>query len=216
MTGAAGKAALDVAYALSDYVTASVGGYYIPRRFGFESQGYRGQLKTFLCYHCGWLKNPYVQIGAEQRFYDITAYADGRSYGGHFHTQAPVVTAEVGSELGKFFIQARYDKVIKYSHRPPAGIASSWTEIPFMTAIVQGFVRDVAAARVEYRTHWITPYAVYARYKYMEYSDYTVSVAGGLSLHWGRSTFSGGVEIFEQNRERNRKTYFSMSASTTF
>lgn len=216
VTGAAGKVALDVEYALSDYMIASLGGYYIPRRMGFEGQGYHGHLKTFLCYHCGWLKNPYLQAGFEERLYDITAYADGRSYPGHFRTQAPVVMAEIGSELGKFFVQARYDKVIKYNHRPPTGIASNWTEIPFMTAIVQGFVRDIASARITYRASWITPYVVYARYKYMEHSDYTVSVAGGLALHWGQSIFSGGVEVFEQNREQNRRTYFSMSASTTF
>ena len=106
--------------------------------------------------------------------------------------------------------------MIKYNHKPANELVSNWTEIPFMTAIVQGYVRDVAAARISYRTRWITPYAVYARYKYLAYSDYTVSVAGGLALHIGKSTFSGGVEIFEQNREENRKTYFSLSASTEF
>lgn len=215
-TGASGKAALDVLYPLNDEVTVFAGISYIPRRMGFENKGYRAGGQYNLCYHCGPFKNPYLRAFFGQTFYDLTAYSDGTSYPGHFRTVANEAAAELGSELGKFFIQAQYHKVIKYNHRPPNNIVSNWTEIPFMTAIVQGFVRDIAAARITYRTRWITPYAVYARYKYLSYSEDTVSIAGGLTLHLGKSTFSGGVEIFEQNREENRKTYFSLSASTEF
>ncbi len=215
-TGATGKGALSVQYDLNDALAISMTAHYIPRRMGFENMGYLAGAQYALCYLCGPFKNPYVRVQGGQSFYDITAYADGRGYPGHFHTTATLAIAELGSELGKFFLQARYDKVIEYSHRPAADLAANWTEIPFMTAIVQGFVSDIASARVAYRTSWITPYAVYARYKYLAYSDYTVSVAGGLAIHWGKSTFSGGVEVFEQNREENRKTYFSLSASTEF
>ena len=86
---------------------------------------------------------------------------------------------------------------------------SNWTEIPFMTAVLQGFIRDVAAARLAYRTRWITPYAVYARYRYQVGGGPATAVAGGLALHVGLTTLTGGVEIFEPNREANRKTYFS-------
>lgn len=215
-TGATGKAALDVLYELNDHVITFVGGHFIPRRLGFENTGYHAGAQYNLCYHCGPFKNPYVRAAAEQSMYDLTAYADGHSYDGNFKSTATLAWAEVGSEVGRFFFQARYKKVIKYSHRPPDGIVSNWTEIPFMTAVMQGFISDVAAARATYRTSWITPYVVYARYKYLAYSDYTVSVAGGLSLQWGKTTLSGGVEVFEQNREENRKTYFSLSASTEF
>lgn len=215
-TGALGKAALDVFYSLNDNWTVFIGGHYIPRRLGFENSGYQVGSRYTLCYRCGPFKNPYIQGQAGQSFYDITAYANGDSYDGHFNSTANTAAAELGSEVGRFFIQARYDKVIKYKHRPAADLAAHWTEIPFMTAIVQGFVSDIASAQVAYRTRWITPYAVYARYKYLTHSDYTVSVAGGLALHVGKSTFSGGVEIFEQNHEENKKTYFSLSASTEF
>ena len=215
-TGALGKAALDVGYELNDNWLVFIGGHYIPRRLGFANYGYRVGSRYNLFYRWGAFKNAYVQGSAGQSFYDITAYASGETYPGHFHATANAATAEIGSEVGKFFVQVRYDKVIKYKHRPPTDLAAYWTEIPFMTAIVQGFTSDIASARVAYRTRWITPYAVYARYKYLAHSDYTVSVAGGLALHIGKSTFSGGVEIFEQNREENRKTYFSLSASTEF
>lgn len=215
-TGASGKAALDIEYALNDTVSVFIGGSYIPRRMGFENAGYRVGGQYNLCYHCGPFKNPYVKAYFGQTFYDLTAYANGTDYPGRFKMAAPQAAAEIGSQWGKFFIQAQYHKVIKYNHRPPDNIVSNWTEIPFMTAIVQGYVRDIAAARISYQTRWITPYAVYARYKYLSYSDYTVSVAGGLAIKIGKSTFSGGVEIFEQNRDENRKTYFSLSIGTEF
>ena len=215
-TGATGKIALDVLYEVDDQTTVFAGGSYIPRRMGFQNAGYHMGTKYNLCYHCGPFKNVYSQALFGQTFYDLTAYANGMAYPGHFKSTATLASAEVGSEVGKFFIQAIYHKVIKYNHRPPNELVSNWTEIPFMTAIVQGYVRDIAAAKLSYRTWWITPYAVYSRYQYLAYSNYTVSIAGGISLHWGKSTFSGGVEIFEQNQQENRKTYFSLSASTEF
>ena len=214
--GAAGKVALETQYAVNDDLTWQLGGFYIPRRLGYEASGYYGGATYNLCYRCGIFKEPFVRVLAGQTFYDLTAYADGRDYGGHFHSFATQAGAELGSEIGKFFLQAHYDKVIKYNHTPPDNIVSNWTEIPFMTAVVQGFVRDVIAAKLSYRTRWITPYGVYARYKYMTRSHDTISVAGGVAVHWGQTTLSGGVEVFEQNQEQNRKTYFSMSVSTEF
>ncbi|MBO7238395.1 MAG: hypothetical protein J6U96_03810 [Elusimicrobiaceae bacterium] len=215
-TGATGKAALEIQYELNDDLKLIAGGFYIPRRMGFEAMGYYAGAKYNLCYRCGIFKDAYLRLQAGQNFYDLTAYADGTPYPGHFRTPATQAGAEVGSEVGKFFFQAHYNKVIKYNHKPPENIVSNWTEIPFMTAIVQGFVSDVSAVRLSYRTQWITPYAVYARYKYLARNHDTISVAGGLALHWGKSTISGGVEVFEQNQQENRKTYFSMAASTTF
>ena len=215
-TGATGKIALDGKYDITDDMAILVGGYYIPRRLGFELIGYDIGVQYNLAYYWNGFKNPYIKAIAGQGFYNLTAYNDGTVYPGHFYTTATQIQAELGSELGKFFLQASYNKVIEYNHTPPGNIVSNWTEIPFMTAIVQGFVRDVAAARLAYRTRRITPYIVYARYKYMTRSEDTVSIAGGLSVHWGKTIVSGGVEVFEQNQEQNRKTYFSMSASTTF
>jgi len=215
-TGATGKIALEAQNDINDDWKWIAGGFYIPRRMGFENMGYYAGVQYNLCYYCGTFKNPYVRMFAGQSFYDLTAYSDGTAYPGHFHSTATQAIAEVGSEWGKFFLQGLYDKVIKYNHKPPYNIVSNWTEIPFMTAIVQGYIEDIAAARISYRTRWITPYAVYARYKYITRSRDTLSVAGGVTVHWGKSTLSGGVEIFEQNQQENRKTYFSVAASTEF
>ena len=215
-SGATTKFALNLQYDLTDRLTLSAGGTYIPQRLGFENYAYGAAAKYTLCYYCGPFKNPYIKVNVGQSRYRIDAYDDGRPLEDVFKTAATAAVAEVGAEMGRFFMQVRYDKVIKYSSKPGAHLASNWTEIPFMTAVVQGFVRDIAAARVAYRTQWITPYAVYSRYKYLLGSDYTISVAAGLALKIGATTLSGGVEIFEQNHKENRKTYFSLSVSTEF
>lgn len=215
-SGATTKFALSAEYALNDNLSVSLGASYIPLRLGFQNIAYGAGAKYTLCYRCGVFKYPYLSARFGQVRYKIDSDIYEQDLPDTFKTTATAASLEAGSELGRFFFQARYDKVIKYNDRPPADITSNWTEIPFMTAVVQGFVRDIAAARLAYRTKWITPYAVYARYKYLVNSDYTVSVAGGLALHLGPTTLSGGVEVFEQNREENRKTYFSMSASTQF
>ncbi len=214
--GATTKYALSVAYEIMDNLVADLAGAYIPRRLGFENVMYGAGLVYTLCYRCGPFKNPYIHARAGQSFYDIAKDINGQPLASRFKTTATAASLELGSELGAFWLQARYDKVIKYNHKPPQQITSNWTEIPYMTAVVQGFVSDMTAVRIAYRTRWISPYAVYARYKYLVSSEYTVSVAGGLALHLGQGTISGGVEIFEQNRQDHRKTYFFMSASTEF
>ena len=215
-TGTTGKVALMAKYELTDTISVLVAGHYIPRRLGFENMGYWVGLEDTLCYHCGPLKNPYVRLLTGQSFYDITAYANGQSYPKGFNTTATIASGEVGTEVGKFFVQARYDKVIKYNHRPPSYLASNWTEIPFMTAIIQGFISDGAAGKISYRTRWLTPYAVYARYKYLEKGRSVTALGGGLSLVWGKTILSGGIENFESNWEAKRRNYFSFSASMEF
>lgn len=215
-SGATTKFALNVQYELTDNLLLSAGAEYIPERLGFQEVAYGVGAKYTLCYHCGIFTNPYVKANVGQARYRIDSYATGAPLGYVFRTTANAAALEAGSELGRFFAQVRYDKVIKYSDKPNEDVASNWTEIPFMTAVVQGFVRDIAAARVAYRTKRITPYVVYSRYKYLLGSDYTVSVAGGLALTVKETTLTGGVEIFEQNHKDQRKTYFSLSASTKF
>ena len=105
-TGASGKAALEIQYEVNDDLKLLLGGFYIPRRLGFESEGYYTGARYNLCYRCGVFKNPYIGLNAGQTFYDLTAYTDGTVYPGHFRTFATVAGASTGSELGKFFIQA--------------------------------------------------------------------------------------------------------------
>ena len=214
--GATTKFTLAAQYEVLDGLFMSLGASYIPKRLGFQEVAYGVSGKYVLAYRYGILKYPYVGFRFGQSRYRIDNDISGRELPNQFKTFATAASLTAGSEIGRFVLQAQYDKVIKYNDNPPNNITSNWTEIPFMTAVVQGFVSDIAAARLAYRTRWITPYAVYSRYRYLVNSDHTVSVAAGLALHLGASTLSGGVEIFEQNREENRKTYFFMSASTEF
>ncbi len=215
-SGATTKFAFSAEYEAADNLKVIAGASYIPLRLGFQNVAYGAGVRYTPCYRCAGMRYPYVSLYAGQTRYKIDAYSDGRDLPGRFKTYSTAARAEAGGELGKFFFQARYEKVIKYKNKPSADVAANWTEIPFMTAVVQGFVSDAAAARVAYRTRWISPYAAYARYKYLAHADYGVSAAAGLALHLGQTTLSGGVEIFEQDRTDTRKTYFSMSASTTF
>lgn len=210
------KVALESAYEIGNDWTVFGGGYFIARRMGYQSVGYYAGGKYNLCYYCGWLKNPYIKMWAGQNFYDITMYANQTEYPGGFTSNAPFISAEAGSELYKFFLQARYDKVIKYSHRPPANIAATWTEIPFMTAVMNGFVSDIVAAKATYRTRWITPYVVYARYTYLTDHKHMGALAGGLALRIGSTVLSGGIEVFEPKQTDKRRSYFSVSASSEF
>ncbi len=215
-SGATTKFAFSTEYEINDSFKVLAGISYIPARLGFENVGYGVGGQYTLCYHCGLFKYPYVRGYIGQQRYQITADQSGKDLSSVFKTYTTAGALEAGSELGRFFLQVRYDKVIKYSSKPTSDLAANWTDIPFMTAVVHGFVRDIAAARVAYRTRWITPYAVYARYKYTASDTYAVAVSGGLSLHWGATTLSGGVEVFEQMHDKTRKTYFSVSASTEF
>ncbi len=214
--GAMLKGALMAEYELTDFLTAVAGASYVPKNLGFQNVGYGAGLRYVLCYRCGIFKNPFVGVYAGQTRYKIDRDLHGNELENRFKTVATELSLLLGTQMGRFALQTQYDKVIKYNNKPPQDITSNWTQIPFMTAVVQGFVSDVAAVRLAYRTRWITPYAVYSRYKYLVNSDHTVSVAAGLALHLGLTTVSGGVEIFEQNREENRKTYFFMSATTEF
>ena len=210
------KVAFSTRYEITDNFSIVGGASYVPRRMGFKSVSYGLGGHYELCYRCLGLKKPFIEGTIGQRRYNIQAYSNGSYRPNAFKTFSTAASMMTGAEWKNFFLQARYDKVIKYSDNPPQGVDSNWTDIPFMTAVVRGFVRDVAAARLSYRTPWVTPYAVYARYKYLDNSDYTVSVAGGVSVRWDRSTISGGVEVFEQNHRASRKTYFSLEASTEF
>ncbi len=214
--GATVKAALLAEYELTDNFRLLAGASYIPKKLGFQNVGYGIGAQYTLCYRCGIFKRPHFGVYAGQVRYKVDSNLHGAPLVSRFKTVATGVSALAGGEMGRFLFQTRYDKVIKYNNKPPHDITSNWTEIPFMTAVVQGFVSDSLAARLAYRTRWITPYAVYARYRYLVRGDHAVAVAAGLALHVGLTTLTGGVEIFEPNRDENRKTYFSLSASTEF
>ncbi len=211
---ATGKAGLQVSYDVNDVSQILVRADYIPKRAGFERTNYAVGARAELCYHCGIFTHSYIQVSAGQSFYKITPYES--IYKDKLQTRSSIIQIETGTNIGKFTLQASYEKVLKYTHRPTLQTESYWAEIPFMTAIIQGFVEGVGAAKLSYHTRWITPYGICARYKYTTDGAYVTAWGAGLSLHWGKTTLSGGVENFESDSESDRQNYFSFSASMEF
>lgn len=216
VAGATTRYVLGAEYELTDDLTVGAGAGLIPPRLGFANVSYQAQAHYALCYRCGVFKNPYVGARVGQTRYRVSNDKFGDALAEKFKTAQTDASLSAGTEIGRLNFQFQYDKVISYTSRPPNNVTSNWATLPFMTAVVQGFIRDAVAGRVEYRTPYVSPYAVYSRYQYTELSDHTIAVSAGLRLHLGETSVSGGVEIFEQNRQQNRKTYFSMSAEREF
>jgi hypothetical protein len=117
----------------------------------------------------------------------------------------------VGSTLSNWDLQGAWQKVLKYSEPVPEYISFSWAEVPYMGAVVQGFIKDAYALRMGYQSEYVSPYAGLVRYQYAHRSKEAFAVLAGLKVQlWGTS-FLGGIEVFEPRREENRKTFFSFS-----
>lgn len=168
-------------------------------------------------YRAWQFKNPVLKVTSGQTRYRTYVDKMGRDLAdGSFSQIETAADAEASVEAGSWQLKAAWHKVIKYSSRQPQDVTFSWADIPFMTAVVQGFIKEAAAVRVSYQTEFLTPYVSLARYRYAELSDTAAAVAAGIHLHLWEMSLSGGIEVFEPRREANRKTYFSMSADIQF
>ncbi len=213
---AMGKGGLEVRYDAGNATTLFVRGDLIPPQMGFERISYQAGVNYQICYHCGIIKNLYARVGAGQVFYRVTKYVDTAEYPGGFYTQTPLIVASLLTESGPVQIQLEYEKLIKYSQYPAPDLMSSWTDIPLMTTVTQGYVSNVFVSKLSYRTRLISPYVIWGTYKYVVEARHMQTYGAGLSLHWNKVTVSGGIENFESNWEARRKNYFSLSASTEF
>ncbi len=215
--GSTSRYGLEGAYELNDDWTVFAEGFWQPQAVGYQAVGYGAGLRWKPFYRWGMLKNPLLTVKAEQTRYRTYVDKMGNDLtGGSFGQIETGASAQVSADAGAWNLKAAWHKVIKYSSRVPQDVTFSWADIPFMTAVVQGFVKEAAAVRVSYRTDFITPYASLARYRYAELSDTAAAVSAGLHVRLWEMTLSGGVEVFEPRRESNRRTYFSMSAEVEF
>ena len=213
---AVGMAGIEVRYDVGNSAFLFARGDFVPPQEGFERISYQAGIDYQICYHCGIVKNLYARIGVGQVIYDVTKYVDGAQYPGGFYTQTPLITTRLATEIGKAQLQFEYEKLIKYSHRPPIDLMSSWTSIPLMTAVTQGYVSDVFVSKLSYRTYWISPQVIWGTYRYVAEGKRLNTYGAGLSLHWNKVTVTGGIENFRSYWEDVRKNYFSLSASTEF
>ena len=211
-----GKGGVEVRYDTGNSTAVFLWGDFVPMQIGFERISYQAGMEYQICYHCGVVKNLYMRLGVGQVFYKVTKYVDTAEYPGGFHAQTPLLTGRLGTELGPMELQFEYEKLIKYSHQPPEDIMASWTDIPLMTTVTQGYVSNVFVGKWSYHTRLVSPYVIWGTYKYVVGGRHKDTYGAGLSLHWNKVTVSGGIENIASNWEDSRQNYFSLSASTEF
>lgn len=214
--GSTSRYGLTVLYELNDKTAFTATGRWVPITLGFQSVSYQAGFSWKPFYRYGIIKEPVLDFAAGQTRYDVYSDHAGRRLPAKFATVETFAQGAAAGWLGPLQLRAVYQKVIKYSSQPPYGVTANWADIPFMVAVIQGFVKETTGARISYPTRWITPYASWVRYKYAGKRDFAVAVSGGLALHFWDMDFWGGVEIFEPKREETRKTYFSMSVEAKF
>ena len=167
-------------------------------------------------YRWGVVKDPFFDVHFGQARYRTYVNTSGTALAEVYKQIETNTQLTAGAEVGPWNLKASWHKVIQYSNHIQPDISFSWVDIPFMTAVVQGFLREAAALRVSYPTSFITPYAQMVRYQYAAVSRPAAAVGVGLEMKWGDTSFTGGVEVFEPRREDSRRTFFSMSVEVDF
>lgn len=216
LSGATTKFLLNTEYMLDDKWRLGTEFSLIPQRLGYQASGYYASAKYSPFYRSGYFKEPYISLRLGQTRHRQHTLQTGEELKDVFTTTQTGFSAAAGTEWKRLNFQLQYDKVIIYSRNPPGYVSSNWAEIPFMLAVVQGFIEEKAAARVAYKAEILSPYAAYSFYQYKNKGGSAFAVSGGLSLQIGGVLFSGGVEVFEETHDSNRRTYFSLSAEREF
>lgn len=214
--GSSSRYGLNTDYELNDFWSVGARAFWQPKALGYQNVGYFLHTHIIPFYRWSVFKNPRMGVQVGQTRY--SSYVDKASLPlqDTFRQVETSSTLDAQSEVGPFILKAQWHKVIKYKNNVPHDVTFGWADVPFMTAVVQGFIKEASALHISYPTTKITPYAALARYRYVELSEPAVAVSAGLHLMVGQTKLSGGVEIFEPRREANRKTYFSMSAEVKF
>lgn len=216
-SGSTSRYGLSVLYELNDDVSVVASGFWQPSAIGYRAVGYETGAVWKPFYRRGILKNPVLAGYAGQGRYKTSVDKMGNPLADPFRQVETYARAEAAADVYAWNLKASWQKVIQYNNRHlTPDVTFNWADIPFMTAVIQGFIKEAAAVRFSYQTDFITPYAVLGRYRYAERSDTALAVSAGMRVNWGRTSLSGGVEVFEPRREANRKTYFSMSAEVDF
>lgn len=216
-SGTTSRYGLAGSYEINDDWTLAASAFWQPTAVGYRAVGYEAGALWKPFYRWGVLKNPVLAGYAGQTRYKTEVDRMGNALMDSFHQVETYARAEASGDIYAWRLKAAWQKVIQYNNRHlTPDVTFSWADIPFMTAVIQGFIKEAAAVRISYQTDFITPYAVWGRYRYAERGDTALAVSAGMRVQWGRTSLSGGVEVFEPRREANRKTYFSMSAEVDF
>ena len=216
-SGTISRYKLTGSYELNDDWSLTAAAFWQPTAVGYRAVGYGAGAEWKPFYRWGLIKNPVLAVWAGQERYKVYVDRMGNALADSFHQIATSAAVQARTELASWDLIASWHKVIQYKNNNfPPDVTFGWADIPYMTAVIQGFIKDAAAVRVSYRTNFITPYMALGRYNYAERRGTALSLSAGMRVNWGRTALTGGVEVFEPRREANRKTYFSMSAEVDF
>lgn len=210
--GSTSRYELQVRYELNDAWETLVEVGLQPQAVGYESALYKAGFRWRPFHYFKGLKNPVLLAKFGQERYRAYVNSQGndlpygvfRQVGTHAYLEAEV-------DVKRVHLQGTWQKVIKYSSRVPQDVTFSWADVPYMTAVIQGFLKDAYAVRISYPSRYVTPYASLVRYHYDQRRTVASAVSAGLHVRLWDVEVSGGIEVFEPRREENRKTFFSLS-----
>ncbi len=209
--GSTSRYGVEVGYELSDSWQTLAEVVWQPQALGYEGVIYQAGASWKPFYYFIGLKEPVLtaKFGQER----TRSYVDnqGKNLESAFRQVATTAYTDFSCNVKRVHLQAAWQKVIKYSSRVAQDVTFSWAEIPYMTAVLQGYIKDAYALRISYPTPFITPYASLARYHYDQRRQVAGAVSAGLHVKLWDAEVTGGIEIFEPRRDKNRKTYFSLS-----
>lgn len=215
-TGTVHRYGLKSAYDVSDEWNIYARVFLQPKAVGSEAvtYGVGGRWNPF--YRYGIVQDPFIDLHLGQ----VRSRTDIDVHGNPLEESYPQIETNthvsLGADVGPWNLQAAWHKVIQYNNHIRNDVSLNWADIPFMTAVVQGFLREALAVRASYPTDFITPYASAVRYEYAETAHSAIAFSAGLKMKWEEASFSGGIEVFEPRREETRKTFFSVSVEVNF
>lgn len=211
--GSTSRYGLEARYELTDTFSLLASGILQPQALGYEGVIYQGGISWQPFYYWAGLKYPVLTARFGQSRSRSYVNNQGQQLaGGAFRQVGTQAELETSVDIkNRWNLQATWQKVIKYSSRVPQDVTFSWAEVPYMTAVLQGYIKDSLGARISYRTDFITPYAALVRYHYDVRRAVANAVSAGMHIKLWEADVSGGIEVFEPRHDENRKLYFSLS-----
>ena len=210
--GSTSRYGLEVQYELIDSLRLLTEVTLQPQAVGYEAILYQGGISWNPFYYWQGIKNPQLTVKAGQERYRTYVDMNGKDLPeGSFRQNGTSIWSQAEADIKWFHLQGAWQKVIEYSSRVPNDVTFSWADIPYMTAVLQGYIKDCYAVHVSYPTRLISPYASLVRYHYQNRRQVASAVSAGLHVMLWGAEVTGGIEVFEPRRDEQRKTYFSLA-----
>ncbi len=211
--GSTSRYNLEALYELTDSIAWLAGAYLQPQTLGHEGTGYESGLQLKPFHYWGGFKYPVFQLKAGQS--RNRSYVDISGHdlpGGALRQVSTWTELNATADLARrWHLQATWRKVLKYSSRVPANVTFNWADLPYMTAVLNGYLKDSMGAKISYQTHVVTPYVALVRFHYEWARAVSTAVTAGLHVRvWGVDV-TGGVEILEPRHDNSRQTFFSLA-----